>query len=388
MQDTEKYPVDICYMVADLKYNTRSGVKICEIQQASLSMFNGDTFRNPEEESIHKALLKTLASYNKNGWVVSEGMADKKLVATLADSPFWRNPKDMIALFSNQDFKQQYQQAPKDIHDISTYPGFLYMSWSQLATIYDFETRLPGMVPIDKASFPFWIDKHRMTQLFAEDKALAAIKPKWGNFKKVYSKKLADQITSGLQCDTFVIKPHGNFMGKGVIIVGQQDLDKILRYIITKKGELANSEDPAYAAWKNDEADSFIVEEFITSDPIKLPHLGNKMYQPTMRVAFLLTYNKGQHNVHFLGEYWKTPELSLDEEGDFMHKNKDICEPPYYLAVDQKTRLAVQKILHKTLPQLHQKMLHFQPDSLQEWYAPMQNGMHIVAQEPVAKPVN
>ena len=68
----EKYPVDVCYMVADLKYNARQGVKICEIQQSALSMFNGDTYRDlPEEKSIHKELLKTLSSYNKNGWVMN-----------------------------------------------------------------------------------------------------------------------------------------------------------------------------------------------------------------------------------------------------------------------------------------------------------------------------
>lgn len=378
-----KYPADVCYMVADLKYNARDGVKICEIQQASLSLFNGDTYRElPEEQSIHKELLRTLSLYNKHGWVVSDGIADKKLIASLASSSNWHNPKDIMALFSDKEFRDTAKLPPSDIYDLSTYKGFLYINWTKLSVIYDFNTRLAGVVPIDKSSFPFWIDKYRMTQLFAEDEVLTKLKPKWGNYKKIYTKKLASTIARELGSETFVIKPRGNFMGKGVIITGRQDLDEVLRYIITKKGRLAKSKDSAYKAWKNDRFDSFIVEEFVTSTPIKLPHLENKTYQPTMRVAFLLVYNNHRHHVHFLGEYWKTPELSVDEEGDFMHKNKDVCEPPYYLAVDAKTRQIVQNELRAALPMLHHKMLHFNPRSSEERYAPVRNGgLQMVLQE-------
>ena len=113
-------------------------------------------------------------------------------------------------------------------------------------------------------------------------------------------------------------------MGKGVIITQRENLDEVLFYIITKNGTLAESNDPAYTAWRNDLFDSFIVEEFVASDPLMIPHLENRIYQPTMRVAFLLVYDKNCHHVHFLGGYWKTPLLSMDEEGDFMQKNKDI----------------------------------------------------------------
>jgi hypothetical protein len=379
----KKYPADVCYMVADLKYNARDGVKICEIQQASLSLFNGDTYRElPEEQSIHKELLRTLSLYNKHGWVISNGIADKKMIASLASSPNWHNPKDLMALFSDKEFRDTAKVPPFDIYDLSTYKGFIYINWTKLSVIYDFNTRLAGVVPIDKSSFPFWIDKYRMTQLFAEDEVLTKLKPKWGNYKKVYTKKLASTIAGELGSETFVIKPRGNFMGKGVIIAGRQDLDEVLRYIITKKGRLAKSNDAAYRAWKNDRFDSFIVEEFVASDPIKLPHLGNKSYQPTMRVAFLLTYNNHHHDVHFLGEYWKTPHLSLDEEGDFMDKNKDICEPPYYQAVDVKTMQAVKNQLGIALPRLHSKMLQFRPPANEELYASQKSGsLQLVLQE-------
>ncbi len=377
-------PVDICYMVADLKYSARTGPKICEVQHSSLSLFNGDTFRNPEEESIHKELLRVLTTYNKHGWVINSGMTDKKLVAALSSSPGWREPKDLIALFSDQDFREKAKIPAKSIYDTATYQGLLYVNWSQLSAIYDFEDRLPGMVVIDRSSFPFWTDKYRMTRLFENDELLTSLKPKWGNYKKIYRKSLAARVARDLSCDIFVIKPRGNFMGRGVIIVRKKDLDETLRFIITKKGKLAEIEDPAYAAWKSDSFDSFIVEEFISSDPITLPHMGSKSYQPTMRTAFLLSYNKHRHIVHFLGEYWKTPELSIDEKGDFMHKNKDICEPPYYLAVDDKTKQIVRGKLSAALPILHRKMLQFQPEPNDAMFAPVRNGgLQMTLQEAV-----
>jgi hypothetical protein len=376
-----KYSVDISYLVADLKYSAKNGVKICEVQQASLSLFNGDAFRNAEEKSIHKELLHALSLYNANGWVVSEGIADKNLVSALTVSSSWRNPKDMIDLFSDRSFKDQYKQAPKDRYDLSSYQGLLYISWSQLSAIYDFEERMPGMVVIDKSSFPLWIDKQRMTRLFNEDKILSTFKPKWGSYQKKYTKGLAAKIADDLQCDTFVIKPRGNFMGRGVIITPLKDLDETLHYIVTKKGALAESKDQAYTAWQRDTHDSFIVEEFVASDPIQLPHLDNKTYQPTMRVAFLLVYNNRRHHIHFLGEYWKTPEVSIDDKGSFMEKNKDICESPYYLAVDAETKQAVHDKLSIALPILHHKMLLFQPDNQEPLYIPVRNGVQLAFKE-------
>ena len=381
-QAAKNYPVDVCFMVADLKYNARQGIKICEIQQACLSLFNGDALRNMQEESIHKELARTLSLYNKNGWVVANGMADKNVVSALASSSLWHSPHDMIALCSDVNFMNLAKQPVTDIYDLSSYQGFLYSKGSDLCVIDDFATRFPGMVVIDKSSFPFWIDKYQMTQLFAQDELLSPFKPKWGNYKKIYSKNLASQITNDLQCDTFVIKPRGEFMGKGVIIAQKQELDEILFYIITTSGPLAESKDPAYTAWKKDTFDSFIVEEFVTSDPIAIPHLENRVYQPTMRVAFLLVYNKHCHHVHFLGGYWKTPPLSLDEEGDFMQKNKDLCKHPYHCAVDAKTMQLVQNELSVALPLLHKKMLQFCSNSPEEQCSPAKKRkVQIVLQE-------
>lgn len=382
-QAVKRYPVDVCFLVADLKYNAQQGVKICEVQQASLSLFNGDAVRNAEEESIHQELARILLLYNNNGWIVANGMADKNIVSTLASSS-WHSLQDMIALCSDFNFMNCAKQSVTDMYDLSSYQGFLYAKGSDLCVIDDFAQRFPGVIVIDKSSFPFWIDKYQMTQLFAEDELLAALKPKWGNYSKVYTQELAAQIAHDLQGDTFVIKPRGEFMGKGVIIVQRQDLDEVLYYIITKNGPLAESKDPAYTVWQKDSFDSFIVEEFVTSDPIAIAHLENKTYQPTMRVAFVLVYNNHHHDVHFLGGYWKTPVVSLDEEGDFMQKNKDICKQPYYCVVDPHIMQLVQDELSVGLPLLHAKMLNYCFNQAEECCAPAKKRkVQIVLQEVV-----
>jgi len=369
-------------MVADLKYNSRQGAKICEIQQASLSLFNGDIFRNKEEESIYTNFVEIISSYNQRGWVVEHGLADKNILASLTHSSFWKSSKDLMALVSDADFMNQAKQPIVNSYDLSCYKGFLYINWSDLCVINDFEKRFPGIVVLDKSSFPFWIDKYQMTQLFAQDELLATLKPKWGHYTKKYTPELASRIADDLQCDTFVIKPRGEFLGKGIIIVQKQELDTVLQYIITKEGTLTQSTDPAYTAWQQDYFDSFIVEEFITSDPITIPHLQNKSYQPTMRVAFLLVYDNHKYHIHFLGEYWKTPEISLDEIGNFMEKNKDICKPPYYDSVDTTVVKAVRKQLKKALPILHSKMLNYSLNEQIDYHSPLQRRkIHLVVQE-------
>jgi len=358
----QNYPVDMCYLVADLKYSKEKGVKICEIQHANLSAFKGDIYRNEVDASIQDELVRVLALYNKQGWVVNDGIADKAICKALAVSAGWQSYKKIDDLLLDGKFESTANQPVENEYDIGSYQGFLYANGGEICKIADYAKRFPAMVVIDKSSFPFWIDKFKMTQLFEDDAVLSSFKPRWASYKKVYRPDLAAEIAETLKCETFVIKPRGEFLGKGVIIAHKEELDDVLYYIITKKGEFAQMRDIAYSTWKKDHFDSFIVEEFIPSDLIAVPHLENKVYQPTMRVAFLLVYNNRSHHVHQLGGYWKLPALSIDEKGSFMAKNKDICKLPFYSAVDTEIMEFVKKELSIALPLLHQKMMQYPID--------------------------
>ena len=84
----------------------------------------------------------------------------------------------------------------------------------------------------------------------------------------------------------------------------------------------------------------------------------------------------------FLGGYWKTPSISLDEEGSFMQKHKDICKPPYYCSVESETMQLVQQELSIALPLLHARMLDFHVSQAEEYCAPAKRGkVQIVLEE-------
>jgi hypothetical protein len=354
---TERYPVDVCFMIADLKYSAERGVKICEIQHGSLSKFKGDKFRNPGDPSIYDELLRCLSIYNTNGWVVSSCINESEVVSALHKGTGWRKESNFEQLFSDEDFLLNAGKTVYDVTDISFYHGFLFATSPELINYKNFEAQYPGVVVIDKSSFPFWIDKFKIAELFAQNELLSTFKPKWGLYKQKYSKNLANQIISDLQCDAFVIKPRGEFLGNGVIIVQKENLDATLKYILIKSEKLRMDPDPAYSHWNQDRFDTFLVEEFIASDLITFPHLENKAYQPTMRVVFLLVYNKYCHDVHFLGSFWKTPERSIHEEGDFMRKNKSSPDFAIRCPVDPEIMEKVKDELRIALPLFHMQML-------------------------------
>ena len=357
LYSVESRPADICFFVTDMKYSRERGIKICEVQHGILSMFKGTSFLVPGDVSIQQRFLGVLSQYSPKGWTILTHIDDPGLRWVLSTAYNWRVKNSLQEIFQDHEFLAHAKQPVHDKSDLSAYHGFLFASASLLKKDEELEERCPGIIVIDKSSFPFWVDKYKMTVLFDRDPILSAMKPKWGLYKKEYSKDLASKIISDLKCNAFVIKPRGAFLGNGVILVEKDQLDSVLEYIINSSQSAKDHPDPAFNYWSKDRFNSFIVEEFATSDLVMAPHLGTKIYQPTMRVAFVLVHTKGAFNVHFLGAYWKTPTFSVFEEASFMQKNKDICEPPFYLAVDPETWADVKNKLQIALPILHKEML-------------------------------
>lgn len=72
----------------------------------------------------------------------------------------------------------------------------------------------------------------------------------------------------------------------------------------------------------------------------------------------------------------------MQEDGVFMEKNKDICKPPFYCAVDFKTMQAVQKQLDIALPLLHNKMLESSTNAESDSLTPVKKRrVRLVVQE-------
>ena len=353
----DKFPADIEFLVTDLKYSAEKGVKICEIQQGTLSMFNGTKFFDPDDTSIQSGFLHLLEKYRLKGWTVLGFINDMMLRTLMTKSPFWSTQYSNGSLFNDPELLYLGRKPVFDPSDISNYHGLLYISPQLVHSYKALDQALPGLLVIDRASFPCWVDKYKMTRLFSLNPVLANFKPKWGLYGKKYTPQLASTIIKDLGGEMFVIKPRGAFLGYGVIVVAKSELDSTLKYILSNSNELKKNPDLSYSYWTKDSFDSFIVEEFVNSDILNVPHLENKPYQPTMRIACVCVHDKGEFNVHFLGAYWKMPEFALNEPGSLTQKHKDLCEPPFYLQVDPITLDKVYSELKIALPILHKNML-------------------------------
>lgn len=154
-----------------------------------------------------------------------------------------------------------------------------------------------------------------------------------------------------------MIKPRGAFSGQGVIIVNCEHLDSTLEYILSRSNELQSDPDNSYKYWYYDGFDSLLVEESVESDPISVAHLDNKIYQPTMRVAFILVYNDQTIDVEFLGGYWLLPYFAISEDGTLNDRHKAYCKIPYFSKVDPDVLSKVYQQLSIALPLLYEQML-------------------------------
>ena len=87
--------------------------------------------------------------------------------------------------------------------------------------------------------------------------------------------------------------------------------------------------------------------------------IDEKIYDPTMRIVFVLYNNHGVAQVNFLGAYWKLPANSLDEQASLTerHKSKIYSGRTSSARVDAQDFENVKKILEPVLCTAYLKML-------------------------------
>ncbi len=354
---SSKYPVDVSFMVVDLKYSEERGVKICEVQHGIISAFQYRGEEDPMSINFYHSLLQ----YHDRSWTTTSCFGGMEIQSILTNAPEWSVLKNLKAIEDDPDFQYRASLPVDDPYDIYSYHGFLAVKRSEVRDYKTFKKKYPGIIPLDAATHSYWMDKYKMTKLFSKDETLASYKPKWNLYAKKYTKSLANEIIDDLQSDIFVIKPRGADHGSGVIIVDRKNLDRTLKYILNRSSKLRDDSDASYNFWYRDKQrnkfDSFLVEEFVESDPLTVAHLGNKTYQPTMRVVFLLVYNNQTIEVKYLGGYWQLPHYSLSEGVILNDRHKSYLTPPYFCKVDPEVMEEVEQQLSVALHLLYQQML-------------------------------
>ncbi len=183
------------------------------------------------------------------------------------------------------------------------------------------------------------------------DEVLWQYKPQCGVYTKGSDQSTVKKILSDIESELLVIKPNGESLGKGIIIIKRRDLEKTLKYIFSKSQSLKTDPDRSYNWWAQDKEKFFIVEEFASSDTLYVSHLGNLPYDPTMRAVFLLIFNKGTIETQVLGYYWKLPKYSLAAAGSLIDRHKSYGKVPYFAKVDseiwKKVELELDQVLNR-----------------------------------------
>lgn len=355
--DSQKYPVDISFLVADLKYSEAKGVKICEIQHGILSTFFGDRFSYGNNGNISPHFVKTISQFSPPYWTNLSHFLDDGLKESI-EGQQWNIVKTLKQLKSDPIFLANAAQPVENPFDISCYHGLVYLSQSVFSDLDAFRLQFPGVIFMDAAVRNYWVDKYKMSLLFTRNPELSKFKPRWKLYPKKYTSNLAKTIINDLQCDRFVIKPRDEFKGKGVIIVDKEKLDETLKYIFGNNTSLKNDKEACYNYWYYSKSTSFIVEEFASSDPVVVNHLDGKLYEPTIRVAFFLIYNNNSIHIEFCGGYLRVPCKSLTEFGTLNEKYKDGVEEPYFDKIDPAVYEKIKEELSIALPLLYEQMLN------------------------------
>ncbi|MDP1880412.1 MAG: hypothetical protein Q8K60_05685, partial [Parachlamydiaceae bacterium] len=187
----------------------------------------------------------------------------------------------------------------------------------------------------------------------------------WRLYPKKYELILSARIQYEMPSELYVIKPRREALANGVIVVANKDLDNVLKIILDPLAILEKHPDKKYSYWWKNKDDTFLIEKYYESDYLcfTLP-LGGKLfceaeyhYDATMRLAFMLQYDRGKMTYHYLGGFWKLPCKALEEEGTLNEKRISCCKPPYYRTIDPELLKEVNAQMEKAMLLLYKIML-------------------------------
>ena len=356
---TSSYPVDISFMIADIKFNGDS-LKVLEFGEGTRSKFKGfDALYG--DGKIWSRFWNYLSQFNLPMWYVGPQLRTQPAKDQISFNEFTELGGSYCP--SKQELTKQLHKKPvarlneaTKIEDYSGIAMFRHQNASSPQAI-EFKKHNPHAIILNYASAPYVNNKFLSNTLF-ESPDVENYKPLWKKYPKRYTKKLAKQVIEDIPADIYVIKPINAFKGNGIIMTTKSRLDFMLKNIINKTAIVRNSPNPTYNHWGKDTNDVFIVERFEHSKTI---WTDGKPYEPTLRMVFTLHYSEKIITITFLGSYWKLPMRSLDEPGTLVERTKSSIDPegkrPSSVVVDAADMEQAKTILSQVLPKLYIKML-------------------------------
>lgn len=355
------YPVDISYLIADIKYR-RGSLKILEFGEGSRSKYKGfDQIYGAGK--MWSRFWHYLSQFNVPMWYVGPSLKRRYRRDEIAYKDFkdlggtYVRTKQQCALRVQKEHTYSYPLSPPEkIENYHALTVLRHQNASSPAAL-GFKRDNPYTLIVNHASAPYVNSKFLTNTLF-DDPLLHKYKPVWKIYPKYYTPDLAQKIIKEIDADVYVIKPLNAFKGDGIIMVTKNKLNYILKNIIKKTAIIRNSINPTYSHWAHDHNDSFIVERF---EPSKTVHSQGRPYDPTLRVVYTLHYSKKVIALTFLGSYWKLPARAMNEKATLVERTKSSIDKAGIRAssvmIDGDDMAEVKKELIKVLPRVYVKML-------------------------------
>jgi len=353
-----KYPVDISYLVADVKYSQEDGLKICEVQHGILSAVHGDLYLLGEDGNISPMIADFLDSFPMKKWAA--GLIYPPLKRSLVAKE-WDIQESMKMLLKDLTFLECAALPPTDPFSITSYTGIVYGTFDVVQNFNYYKKAYPGILFIDAATFPYWRDKYKMNTLFDLNSELKQYKADWKLYPKKHDSLLSKRIQEEMPSEFYVIKPRREVLANGVIVVANRDLANVLQMILEPKASLQEHPDKKYAYWWKNRDDTFLIEKYYKSDDLYCAPCGVKFhYDATMRLAFILQHDREKMTYQSLGGFWKLPSKALEEEGTLNEKKISCCRPPFYISVDPQLLKEVNAQMETAMLLLYEMMLREQ----------------------------
>ncbi|MBS0626973.1 MAG: hypothetical protein JSS09_02050 [Verrucomicrobia bacterium] len=336
---------DISFVVIDLKYSKDLGVKICEIQPGSFSRFSGSDVLE-KVNIVQNRYCDLLQQYHFSGYFTHPLYPKMKQVLIERNFSSTHSVRELAAKIP-----KKIDSDPDNLFD---YQACLF-SLERDSIIQGDPSYFSQILFLDRAILPYSQNKYTMNTLLDKVEKTKQLRPIWRVYQKGASQTLINQIINDIPGDIVVLKPIQSTMGRGVIILEKKDLPKTLEYIFCSSNEILLKDlERSYSQYAIDTSNSFIVEEFIPSDPL---FLGEESlpYDCTMRIMAVLSYHQKIPKIDFLSEYWYSPNKPIDPAYTLIQSHK--AKGTYFHKVDPKTLEEVQNQLSPALLEVYQYML-------------------------------
>lgn len=147
------------------------------------------------------------------------------------------------------------------------------------------------------------------------------------------------------------MKSPGGTGGRAVVLVKVEELDTMLKILLTKISV-------EHVEWQGSTSAEFLVEEYVVSKSVR--HNGRN-YDPTMRVAFLGIRDRGVVRCHPFACYWKLPPQPIGEGARTRENTISSYSSSHGLStiVSKTDEAIVYQQLQEFLPQVLNAMINY-----------------------------